>query len=140
MIFPEQCKQVGWASTKPCGDKVYFLSRYIVCETGNGLELREVTLDPVGRGMMRTILSSRVLAREPEVYRYPEKVNLNDRTLLIQLALDSGRRCTVFTGLDEHMTFVLDPDLSGLIRVHVYDVTPPRPSLSPRPSSTLRGI
>ena len=28
------------------------------------------------------------------------------------------------------MTFVLDPDLSGLLKIHVYDVAPPRPSLS----------
>ena len=28
------------------------------------------------------------------------------------------------------MTFVLDPDVSGLLKIHVYDVTPPRPSLS----------
>jgi hypothetical protein len=28
------------------------------------------------------------------------------------------------------MTFVLDPDLSGLLKIHVHDVTPPRPSLS----------
>jgi hypothetical protein len=130
VIFPEQCKHVGWASTKPCGDKVYFLSRYIVCETGDGFELHEVTLDPHGKGMMRGIVSSRVLARAPEVYRYPEKVNLNDRTRLVQLARDSAFRCTIFTGLDEHMTFVLDPDLSGFLTIHVYDVTPPRPSLS----------
>jgi hypothetical protein len=28
------------------------------------------------------------------------------------------------------MTFVLDPDLSGFLTVHVYDVIPPRPTLS----------
>jgi hypothetical protein len=64
------------------------------------------------------------------VYRYPDKVQIHDRARLIQLALDSGHRCTLFFGLDEHMTFVLDPDLSGLLTVHVYDASPPRPSLS----------
>ncbi len=37
MIFPEQCKQVGFAATKPCGELVYFLSRYLVRDTGDRL-------------------------------------------------------------------------------------------------------
>jgi hypothetical protein len=130
MIFPEQYKYVGHASTKPCGDRVYFLSRYLLHETPDGYEVLEVTPDPAGTGLMREVVASRVLAPAGQVCRYPEKVQLHDRTLLIQLALDSGYRCTVFTGLDEHMTFVLDPDLSGLLTLHVYDVSPPRPSLS----------
>jgi hypothetical protein len=130
MIFPEHCKHVGHASTKPCDDKVYFLSRYLLRDTDDGYEVLEVTLDPHEKGMMRTILSSRVLAGPKEVYRYPEKVNLNNRTLLVERALDTGYRCTIFTGHDEHQTFVLDPDLAGLLTIHVYDVSPPRPSLS----------
>jgi len=39
MIFPEQCKLVGFAATRPCGDQVYFLSRYLVRDTGDGYEL-----------------------------------------------------------------------------------------------------
>ncbi|MDD1683327.1 MAG: hypothetical protein LUO98_05770 [Methanoregula sp.] len=130
MIIPEHCKQVGHASTKPCDDKVYFLSRWLLRDTPGGHEVLEVTLDQNEKGMMRTLLSSRVLAQEKEVYRYPEKVNLHNRTRLVELALDTGYRCTIFTGYDEHQTFVLDPDLSGFLTVHVYDVTPPRPSLS----------
>jgi hypothetical protein len=130
MIFPEECRQVGYASTKPCGDLVYFLSRFLVRETGDGYELLEITPDPAGSGMMRGIVASKVIATSQETYRYPQKVQIHDRTRLIGLALDTGLRCTIFTGLDEHMTFVLDPDLSGLLRIHVYDVAPPRPSLS----------
>jgi hypothetical protein len=130
MIFPEHCKYVGHASAKPCGDRVYFLSRYLLHETESGPELLEVALDPADTGMMRRIVSSHVLARAEEVSQYPEKVQLHDRTKLILLARDSGYRCTVFTGVDEHMTFVLDPDVSALLVVHVYDVSPPRPNLS----------
>ena len=130
MIFPEHCKNVGFASTKPCGEKVYFLSRYLVHPVGEGYEVLDVVLDPDKKGMMRPIISSKVIAPAGEVYRYPGKVQLHDRTRLIQLAVDSGYRCTLFFGHDEHMTFVLDPDLSGLLRVHVYDASPPRPSLS----------
>jgi len=130
MIFPEQCKLVGYASTKPCGDRVYFLSRYLVRDTGEGFELLEIKPDTAGTGMMRPIIASKVIATTEETYYYPEKVQIHNRTRLIRLASDSGFRCTIFTGLDEHMTFVLDPDLSGLLKIHVHDVTPPRPSLS----------
>ena len=130
MIFPEQCKQVGYATTKPCGDLVYFLSRYLVRDTGAGYELLTITPDPTGSGMMRKIVSSNVIATAKETYRYQQKVQINDRARLVELALDTGYRCTIFSGLDEHMTFVLDPDLSEFLKIHVYDVTPPRPSLS----------
>jgi len=130
VIFPEHCKSVGQAGQKPCGEKVYFLSRWLLRHTQGGYEVLEVTPDPAATGMMRPILSSRVIATEREVYHYPEKVNLHNRTRLVELALDAGYRCTVFTGHDEHRTFVLDPDLSGFLKIHVYDVTPPRPSLS----------
>ena len=59
MIFPEHCKYVGIASTKPCGERVYFLSRYLLRETDDGYELSEVTLDPEEKGMMRDIVSSK---------------------------------------------------------------------------------
>jgi hypothetical protein len=130
MIFPEHCKHVGHASTKPCDDKVYFLSRYLLRDTGDGYEVLEVTLDSHAKGMMRSVRSSKVLAESKEVYRYPEKVNLHNRTRLVELAKDNESRCTIFTGHDEHQTFVLDPDLSGFMKIHVYDVSPPLPSLS----------
>jgi hypothetical protein len=130
MIVPEKCKYVGFASEKPCGEKVYFLSRYLVRPVASGYEVLEVELDSGGKGMMRSIVSLRVIASAHEVYRYPEPVQLHDRTRLVQLALDSGHRCTLFFGLDEHMTFVLDPDLSGFLKIHIYDASPPRPSLS----------
>jgi len=130
VIFPEHCKVVGRASTKPCGERVYSLSRYLLQETDTGIELREVTLDPAEKTVMRRIVSSRVLATAAEVFSYPEKVQLHDRARLVGLALESGYRCTVFTGLEENMTFVLDPDLSCFLTIHVYDVVPPRPTLS----------
>jgi hypothetical protein len=130
VIFPEKCKYVGVASEKPCGEKVYFLSRYLVRPAGGGHEVLEVTPDPAEKGMMRSIVSSRVIAAAKDVYRYPQPVQLHDRARLVQLALDSGHRCTLFTGVDEHMIFVLDPDPSAFLKIHVYDVSPPRPSLS----------
>jgi hypothetical protein len=136
MIFPRLCKEVGYASTKPCGDRVYFLSRYLIHATEHGHEVLEVLPQPKGKGLMRTIAGTRVLAGVDEVTWYPQKVQLHNRSRLVRLARDSGTRCTIFTGHDEHTTFVLDPDPSLFQTVSVYDITPPRPSLS----ATLRDL
>ncbi len=131
MIFPPHCKYVGTVTGTPCGERVYFLSRYLVRETGpDGMEVLEVEADPAGTGLMRRVLSTRVLAAGDEVCRYPEPVNVQDRTFLVRAALRSGHRCTVFSGHGCQTTFVLDPDISGFLRLHVYDITPPRPHLS----------
>ncbi len=130
MIFPGHCKEVGAVTGKPCGDRVYFLTRYLIRESPEEIEVLEVEQDPGERGMMRGIASLRTLAEGDEVVRHPDPVNLHDRTALIHLALASGHRCTIFRGLDEHTTFICDPDLSGLLTLHVYDILPPRPHLS----------
>ncbi|MCE5297391.1 MAG: hypothetical protein MUE45_03465 [Methanoregulaceae archaeon] len=130
MIFPRQCKEIGIASTRPCGDQVYFLSRYLIHDSPPGFEVLEVTPDPGGKGLMREVTGIRVLAGAGETWWYPEKVQLHDRALLVRLASESGKQCTIFTGIDEHTTFVCDPDPSLFQKVAVYDVIPPRPSLS----------
>jgi hypothetical protein len=136
MIFPRRCKEVGYASTRPCGDRVYFLSRYLVHETPEGPEVLEVVPGKEKKGLMRPVHEVRVLASPDEVSWYPRKVQLHNRANLVRLALESGLRCTLFSGLDEHLTFVLDPDISLFQSIFVYDVTPPRPSLS----ATLREL
>lgn len=128
MIFPAECKQVGWAQGIPVGEKVYFLSRYLIHPVEGGYEIIRVTLS--GTGMMRDVVEATVLAGPAEVAMYPGRVNLHDRTRLIRLAAASGTRGTIFTGHDEHTTFVLDPDPEELTTVHIYDVTPPRPHLA----------
>jgi len=130
VIFPAHCKEVGYAATTPCGEKTYFLSKYLIHRIGDRHEVLKVTVDSEEKGLMRTIRSTEVLAPAGEVYWYPEKVQLFDRQRLVELASGSGVRCTIFTGLDEHINFVIDPDLSTFLTIHIYDVTPPRPSLS----------
>jgi hypothetical protein len=130
VIFPRECKEVGYADTRPCGDRVYFLSRYLVRKMEEGFEVSRVDPDPTGTGMMRRILRTHVLATPEEVSWYPEKVQLYDRKRLVDLAVQSGTRCTIFTGRDEHITFVCDPDPASFLTVHVYDITPPLPTLS----------
>jgi hypothetical protein len=130
MIFPRQCKEIGIGSGRPCGDRVYFLSRYLIHDTPSGHEVLEVTADQSGKGLMREVVETRVLAGEGETWWFPEKVQLHDRAKLVRFASESKKRCTIFTGIDEHTTFVLDPDPSVFQTIAVYDVIPPRPSLS----------
>ncbi len=129
MIFPTECKQVGWAEGFPTGRKVYFLSRYLIRPLDGGYEIIEVTLSRNG-GMMREVVDTRILAGPGEVKMYPSRVNLHDRSRLIRFATESGTRGTIFTGHDEHTTFVLDPEIEALTTVHIYDLTPPRPHLA----------
>ncbi|HTY53147.1 MAG TPA: hypothetical protein VMB35_08125 [Methanomicrobiales archaeon] len=131
MIFPEHCKQVGVDTGRPCGDRVYFLTRYLIREGPRGSEIFEVEQQPGGHGPMRGVASLRPVAKGKDVAWHPDPVNLHDRAHLIMLAAASGRRCTIFRGLDEHTTFVCDPDPASLLAIHLYDVVPPpRPHLS----------
>jgi hypothetical protein len=136
VIFPRECKEVGYADTHPCGDLVYFLSRYLVRKMENGYEVLRVDPDPKGTGMLRRILRTHVIATPEEVIWYPEKVQLYDRRHLVDLAVRSGTRCTIFSGRDEHITFVCDPDPASFLTIHVYDIEPPLPTLS----ATLREL
>ncbi|MDD3111091.1 MAG: hypothetical protein PHU26_02210 [Methanofollis liminatans] len=129
MIFPEECKYVGLATTKPLGEKVYFLSRWMVRETPEGYEILSVKLAD-GEGLMREVVAAWVLATPDETLFYPDAVNFNDRARLIGLAKASGHRCTVFRSPDESRTFVIDPEPGDLLTVHVYDIIPPRPHLA----------
>ncbi|NLA39689.1 MAG: hypothetical protein GX882_10030, partial [Methanomicrobiales archaeon] len=131
MIFPPHCKFVGMVTGAPCGgDRVYFLSRYLIRETGDGPEVLEVESDPGGTGLMRRVISTRVLATADEVYRHPHAVNVHDRTVMLEAALKSGHRCTIFSGHGGQATFVLDPDPLAFLHIHVYDIIPPHPHLS----------
>ncbi|HIJ06993.1 MAG: hypothetical protein XE11_0677 [Methanomicrobiales archaeon 53_19] len=130
MIFPPECKVVGHAFGKPVGDRVYFLSEYLVRRVRDGFELLRVTPDPDGTGMMRNILHEEVLATAEETVMFSERVNQHNRAGMVRRALSTGKRCTIFGAMDEHMNFVLDPDLSLFETVHVYDIKPPRANLS----------
>jgi hypothetical protein len=130
MLFPAKCKQIGYAKKMHVGEKAYFSSEYLIHEIENGLyEIIQVTLadEPV---LLRTVLHTKVLARHDEICVYPERVQLHNRADLIFRATRTGKKCTLFTGTDEHMNFVYDPYVSVLQPIHVYDLIPPFPHLS----------
>lgn len=125
MIFPAHCKEVGYASGMPLGRKVYFLSRYLIVETEGGCEIGEVHAAQGETGLMRDIESYLTLAGSAETTVWPERVILHNRADLIKKAASTGRKATIFRGIDEHMSFVIDPDPSVLLKVHLYDAKPP---------------
>lgn len=130
MIFPDECKVIGNASTKPLGDKVYFLTEYLIHPTENGTEVLKVRTKP-GTGIMRDIeCVEQISAPEDTVFWDEEILTPHNRADLVKKALSTGKRCTIFGKEDGHMTFVLDPDLSDFLEIHVYDIIPPRPTLS----------
>ncbi|HWQ63068.1 MAG TPA: hypothetical protein VN429_01530 [Methanospirillum sp.] len=135
MIFPPHCKCVGYAGEKPVGDQVYFLSEYLLHEVPEGFEILSVEVGE-GTSMMRPVKTVSLIASAGDVYQYPERVILHNRGDLIRRAAETGKRCIIFTGIDEHKTFICDPDLPALSTVHVYDVTPPRAHLA----ETIRAL
>ena len=88
MIFPPHCKCVGYAGKKPVGDRVYFLSEYLIHEIDEGFEI--LAVKPAdGPGLMRDITSVTLIAGPDEVCRYPDPVVLHNRGDLIKKALQT---------------------------------------------------
>ena len=129
MIFPERFKGIGVGIEKPLGDLIYFLSDYIIVPQETGAEIYAVE-GGTRKGIFKEGCSLRLLAGAGETTYFPEPVNQHNRADLILKAASTGKRCTIFTGHDEHQTFVIDPDPSVLTTIHVYDITPPRPHLA----------
>lgn len=129
MIFPTECKYIGSAATKPYGDTVYFLTKYLIHPLPDGFEILEVEHEG-DSGYLRPVKSVRRLVGPEDIAVWDGTISPHDRIGLIKKALSTGKRCTIFGAKDEHVTFVLDPDLSGIETVHVYDIKPPRPNLS----------
>lgn len=129
MIFPTECKYIGSAATKPHGDRVYFLTKYLIHPIPEGYEILEVEHQG-DFGYLRQVKSVKRLVGPEDIVLWEGEITPHDRVGLIKKAMSTGKRCTIFGAKDEHITFVLDPDLSGIETVHVYDIKPPRPNLS----------
>ncbi|MDD1677316.1 MAG: hypothetical protein LUQ40_06235, partial [Methanomicrobiales archaeon] len=79
MIFPRECKEIGSALNKKKGRDVYFLTRYLIGNGSNGLEITGITPDPQKKGLMRPIALEQCIATGDDVYLYPDKVQIHDR-------------------------------------------------------------
>jgi hypothetical protein len=137
MIFPDEYKHVGMTKSFCPGDEepIYFLTDYLIAErenlqTGN-FEYAVYHVKKTGEGLLRKVDVLETIASGEEVVKYSKELNIKDRSLLIETAkeLCTGKVNTViFTGVDKHVTFVHDPELSSILELEILDVAPPYPS------------
>jgi len=126
MIFPEDYKTVGIKDDERPGDPIYFSTEYLISR--NGPRLYRVT--SVGEGFMRDVEKLELISSGSEIVEWPEKVDTRNRALMIELASglkQKGVRTVIFTGPDEHVTFVHEPDPSQILNIDILDVCPPNP-------------
>ncbi len=128
MIFPDEYKSVGIKDRERRGESVYFATEYLISRDGPSL----YHVKSSGSGFMRTVVELELIASGQEIMFYPDIVDTRNRARLIELAdgiCRSGKANTVvFKGLDEHITFVKDPDPALVLTIEVLDVSPPNPS------------
>lgn len=126
MIFPEDYKIIGIKDDERPGDPIYFSTRYLISR--DGPRLYQVTSR--GEGFMREVEKLELISSSTEIAEWPGKVDTRNRALLIELASglkQKGARTVVFTGPDEHITFVHEPDPSQILNIDILDVSPPDP-------------
>jgi hypothetical protein len=127
MIFPDEYKLVGIKDRERRGESVYFATEYLISRDGPRL----YQVKSSGSGFMREVVELEPIASGQEIVFYPDIVDTRNRARLIELANEvcrSGKANTVvFRGLDEHITFVKDPDPALVLTIEVLDVSPPNP-------------
>ncbi|MCC7576444.1 MAG: hypothetical protein KK926_06385, partial [Methanomethylovorans sp.] len=136
MIFPEEYKYVGVTRIHPDDaddEPVYFLSRYLIVEqiTDIDKEYSVYRVEHTGEELLRKVTMIELIASGKQVIKYNELLNIKDRRLLIEKASELCKAdidTVIFTGLDRHVTFVHEPDLSEIIDLEIVDVVPPEPS------------
>jgi hypothetical protein len=134
MIFPEHCKYVAVRDcddllSRPLpGEPVYFSSRYLILFWQGQAAVYEVNSN--GDGVIRSISVVNKIADFSETSVYKQKVDIFNRSRLIK---EAKRLCkppikaVIFQGFDLHWTFVYDPDITNVIEIEIFDITPPDP-------------
>lgn len=127
MIFPVEYKSVGIKDQERRGEPVYFATEYLISRQGPAL----YRVESRGSGFMREVTELDKIASGEEIFFYPDIVDTRNRASLIKLAykICRGKKANtvVFSGPDEHITFVKDPDPSAILSIEVLDVSPPSP-------------
>ncbi len=127
MIFPDEYKLVGIKDQDRRGESVYFATEYLISREGPVL----YHVKSRGTGFMREVAELESLASGQEIIFYPDIVDTRNRAHLIELAHELCRSAkantVIFRGLDEHITFVKDPDPTSVLSIEILDVSPPNP-------------
>jgi hypothetical protein len=137
MIFPDEYKHVGVTKVlcRCAEEPIYFLTDYLIVENENhetgSVEYGIYHVKKSGGDLLRKVEALEMIASGEEVIKYEIELNIKNRTLLIETA---AKLCTdkvntvIFTGIDKHITFVHNPDLSSIFEIEVLDIAPPEPS------------
>jgi len=129
LIFPMDYREVGTTREVRREDPIYFSTRYIIVLEE---EPSIYAVDPAEEtGFLRASRSNKLLAAPGEVIYNPFPVDTRDRAALIEWAsrfCGEEVKAVVFRGVDEHLTFVYEPDLKAITDVEILDVVPPEPS------------
>ena len=143
MIFPEEYKHIGWAEvgkTRPEDrKKIYFLSKYVLEKAADSYNLYSV--EHTGSGFIRTPENAQLIANSEEIIFCDEILNIKNRTLLIEKAVEICRKeneirekekrsavtTVLFKGFDRHLTFIQYPDPSEILEIEIIDIYPPNP-------------
>ncbi|MGZ4863346.1 MAG: DUF7714 family protein [Halobacteriota archaeon] len=134
MIFPEHCKYVAVRDcddliSRPFpGEPVYFSSRYLISFWQGQAAIYEVYSN--GEGVVRSISVVNKIADFCETSIYEHKIDIFNRSKLIKQAKRLCKppiKAVVFQGFDLHWTFVYGPDLTNVIEIEIFDITPPDP-------------
>ena len=132
MIFPEEYKNIGIChENDDISSKIYFLSEYLLKQEDGQWNLYQVNSNK--SPILTTVESLELIATSDQILWYDKKLNIKDRTLLIETA---NKFCTekintvIFTGIDEHVTFVHQPDITAITTIEVLDIEPPLPWLA----------
>ncbi len=136
MIFPDEYKYVGVTDIHPDDveeDIIYFLTEYMIVgrRLPDDVEYSVYHVIKEGDGLLQNVVDIELVASGPEVIRYDRKLNIKDRNLLIELShglCKDGVNTVIFTGVDNHVTFVHEPSLSEITVIEIVDVIPPEPS------------
>ena len=131
MIAPDDIKYVGVCGEKPnMSEKVYFLTHYLIEHNNGKFALYELKTE--GEGVMRDVVDVRTLAASHQIVSYEDEVDIHNRANLVELAhmlCGDNVNTVIFKGMDKHLTFVHEPDISQILNIEVYDVVPPHPSM-----------
>ncbi len=127
MIFPDEYKFVGIKDQERRGESVYFATEYLISRDGPAL----YHVKSRGSGFMREVVELEMIASGEEIIFCPDIVDTRNRAHLIEQAdeICQNKRANtvVFQGMDEHITFVKDPDPASILTIEVLDVSPPDP-------------
>ena len=145
MIFPPEYKAVGVIRTsktlsgahdellrrktlRNMESEMYFLSEYLIIFASDGCAIYTVTSK--GKGLFWSVTSLTQVASGDEVVQHAELVNMHNRTRLVKIAREYETdtvNTVIFKSVDQHLTFVHNPDLGDLLEIDVIDVVPPVP-------------